>query len=96
MMQNKEFAMVAMPRYQCHKKVWALKIKKIQVHGRDETYSDAGATITPEEEGYGDFEVSYAWVYKHQPKVGGYYICYEDGYASFSPAGPFEEGYTRI
>ncbi|MCK9988658.1 MAG: hypothetical protein AzoDbin1_05130 [Azoarcus sp.] len=28
--------------------------------------------------------------------VGGYYVVYEDGYKSFSPAIAFESGYTRI
>ena len=32
---------------------------------------------------------------KHAPQVGGYYVLYEDGYASFSPAQPFEAGYVR-
>ncbi len=27
-------------------------------------------------------------------EVGGYYVVYEDGYKSFSPAGAFESGYT--
>lgn len=27
--------------------------------------------------------------------TGGYYVRYEDGYESFSPAGAFESGYTR-
>ena len=28
--------------------------------------------------------------------VGGYYVVYEDGYKSFSPAGAFESGYTPL
>ena len=30
------------------------------------------------------------------PEVGGYYVVYEDGYKSFSPAGAFESGYTPL
>ena len=30
------------------------------------------------------------------PRVGGYYVVYADGYASFSPSKAFEDGYTRI
>lgn len=30
------------------------------------------------------------------PIVGGYYVVYEDGYTSFSPAEAFEAGYTRL
>jgi hypothetical protein len=79
-----------MPRYRSHKEVWALKIKAIEVldHG--------GAVITPEESGYAQFGVGSAYVAKHQPKAGGYYVVYEDGYKSFSPADAFEGGYTRI
>jgi hypothetical protein len=28
--------------------------------------------------------------------VGGYYVQYDDGFESWSPAAPFEEGYIRI
>lgn len=81
-----------MPRYQSHKKVWALKIKKIDVNPDGSTNS----IITPEEEGYAPFKVNYKYYSKHLPKEGGYYVRYEDGYESFSPAKAFEEGYTLI
>jgi len=74
-----------MPRYRCHKEVWALKIKKIE-----------GVIITPADNGYGKFEVDDAYLLKHKPKAGGYYVVYKDGYKSFSPSEAFEEGYTRI
>jgi hypothetical protein len=35
-------------------------------------------------------------MHKHKPQVGGYYVLYKDGYASFSPASAFEEGYDLI
>lgn len=28
--------------------------------------------------------------------IGGYYVKYEDGFESWSPAKPFENGYTRL
>ena len=40
--------------------------------------------------------VSRDFVSKHEPKAGGYYVTYKDGYKSFSPAQAFEEGYARI
>lgn len=40
-------------------------------------------------------DVSSAYMSKHNPKVGGYYIRYEDGYESWSPAHAFESGYVR-
>lgn len=90
-----------MPRYQCHKKVWALKIKAIEPKPNpDPTGNSAassyGARIVPADEGYGPFEVDAAFVSKHNPQAGGYYVVYEDGYKSYSPGKAFEEGYARI
>lgn len=89
-----------MPRYKCHKEVWALKIKEIRLLTNDlnsEPQPIIGATITPEEnEVYAPFEVDAVYVQKHDPQVGGYYVVYQDGYKSFSPAEAFESGYTRI
>lgn len=95
-----------LPRYRCHKVVWALKIKAIEIHmptssklqeilDRGEG-GPPGATITPVEEGYAPFEVSIEYMRKHEPQVGGYYIIYRDGYKSWSPAKEFEDGYTLI
>lgn len=52
--------------------------------------------ITPDDHGYAPFFVDQAYMDKHKPEVGGYYVVYEGGYKSFSPAKAFEEGYTRI
>jgi hypothetical protein len=80
-----------MPKYQCHKQVWALKIAEISGDGILGEFE-----ITPEDEGYAPFRVQEAWVAKHNPQVGGYYVVYKDGYASFSPSDAFEDGYSRI
>jgi hypothetical protein len=89
-----------MPRYRCHKEVWALKIAAIEfdatraaAEGRE---TDGSAMITPVEAGYAPFKVSAAYVKKHDPKIGGYYVIYRDGYQSWSPGAEFEDGYTRI
>lgn len=74
-----------MPRYKCHKEVWALKIKDV-----------SGCTITPDEEGYAPFEVSQELYLRYTPTAGDYYVVYADGYKLFSPAKAFEEGYSRI
>ena len=94
-------ASAEMPHYQSHKQVWALKIAAIdydadraRVDGNRET--DGSAYITPADPRYATFKVDMTYVRKHQPKVGGYYVVYKDGYKSFSPAEAFEEGYTRI
>lgn len=89
-----------MPKYQTNKTVWALKIKEIvfdsdlaKIENRE---TDGSAMITPEEDGYAPFKVDETYVRKHQPKAGGYYVLYKDGYKSWFPADAFEEGYTKI
>lgn len=79
-----------MPRYKCHKEVWALKINEI-------THKPTGIIeVTPIDDGYANILVPRWWFDKHEPKPGGYYVQYADGYKSYSPAKAFEEGYTRI
>jgi hypothetical protein len=83
-------AEVELPRYKCHKQVWALKIRHIVA------MSDGAAEITPDDDRYAGFPVPKEYVDKHHPVPGGYYVVYQDGYKSFSPAEAFEAGYTRI
>lgn len=83
-------AMAELPRYRCHKEVWALKIKGIAYVG------PLGTVITPEDERYRGFEVSAEYMEKHKPQIGGYWVLYKDGYQSYSPAKAFEEGYAEI
>jgi hypothetical protein len=86
-----------MPKYKCHKEVWALKIAAIKRDGEGEPRdSDGSAIITPSELPYASFAVSADYMHKHKPQVGGYYVVYEGGYQSFSPADAFESGYSRI
>jgi hypothetical protein len=54
------------------------------------------AVIQPDDINFPSFAVDAAYLAKHKPVVGGYYVVYADGYESFSPAQAFEEGYTRI
>lgn len=79
-----------MPRYKSHKTVWALQIEKIEAEG------DGGAVLTPVEEGYAPFKVDVEYMDKHKPHEGGYFVTYDDGYKSFSPAKAFEDGYEPI
>lgn len=95
-----------MPKYRCHKIVHALKIKDVICHAHADpavsiadfakTEEFQGAHIMPEEEGYAPIAVDAKWFRKHNPEKGGYYVVYEDGYISYSPAAAFESGYTRI
>ena len=88
-----------MPKYKCHKKVCALKIAHLQytnASGDEEAESDGSMLMTPMDDGYAPFILDKEYVQKHKPKIGGYYVVYEDGYKSFSPAQAFEEGYTPL
>ena len=81
---------VELPRYRCHKEVRAAKITGFRDNGNpdmpDLLLGEIGGVVTllPD------------WHAKHNPQVGGYYVEYDDGYKSYSPAAPFETGYTRI
>lgn len=79
-----------MPRYKCHKEVWALKIAGIEFG------TDGSAIIIPEEDGYAPFNVTNDYMLKHNPHVGGYFVVYKDGYKSFSPENAFEDGYSPV
>ena len=84
---------VALPRWQCHKQVSAVKIEGVR-----EGFGDGrafSAFIVPEG-GLPEIEVGQEFITKHKPVAGGYFVVYDDGYRSFSPAEAFESGYTRI
>lgn len=105
MNMNEELPQREMPRYQCHKRVWALKIKEVIKHAHPDSNADDaafeaspafnGASLFIEDSGYAPIGVDAAWYRKHNPEAGGY-VVYEDGYKSYSPAKAFEAGYTRI
>ena len=83
-----------LPEYRSHKTVRAAKIKDIgelnpgnmtrnlalEVNGKTEVMMYVPEDI----------------IKKHDPVAGWYIVLYKDGYASFSPAEAFEEGYTVI
>ena len=77
-----------MPKYECHKKVWALKIAEIT---EPTDVSGTSRTIVPSDAGYAPFVVDGAYMEKHKPEVGGYYVVYEDGYKSFFTGWRFRE-----
>lgn len=83
-----------MPRYRCHKEVWALKIKDIEQADTAESLPGGSWRLVVEDEGYAPVIVAHDWVTKHGPQKGGYFVVYDDGYRSYSPAQAFESGYT--
>ena len=80
------------PRYRCHKEVWALKIAAADVH------EDGSVTIFPADDGYAVFRTApdFGSRFKGDENDPGYYVVYEDGYKSWSPSAAFESGYSRI
>lgn len=78
-----------MPRYKCHKEVRALRIVKIEPQGEEGYVLEFQPPYVP-------FVVKHSWYEQHKPAAGGYYVVYEDGFSSYSPADAFEKGYTLI
>lgn len=93
-----------MPQYKCHKEVWALKIEEVICHADPDpavtieefakTPAFQGGHLMFTKQGFAPIPFDAEWFHKHDPKPGGYYVVYQDGYKSFSPAEAFEEGYT--
>ncbi len=78
-----------LPLYQCHKQVRALKIAHLVANPR-------GVELHFEDQRYAPMQFPAQWIDQHKVEAGGYFVWYEDGYKSFSPAGAFEAGYTLI
>ncbi|MFA6125423.1 hypothetical protein [Sphingomonas sp.] len=91
-----ESAQIEMPRYKCHKQVWALKISELKSTASPEQESDGSLLLVPSDKRYAPFVVDAAYTRKHRPEVGGYYVVYDDGYKSYSPAKAFEDGYALL
>lgn len=89
---------IEMPRYQCHKQVHALKIAGIERHAYKEgmPLTERALTLTFADPGYDPIDVDHKMTLRYMPQPGDYYVVYDDGYKSLSPAKAFEEGYTRI
>lgn len=84
--------MIDLPKYKSHKVVMASKILSVSM------WIAGDCSVNPHELRleHGSVMVSNEWCERHKPSVGGYFVVYEDGYSSFSPAKAFEGGYTRI
>lgn len=78
-----------LPQYKCHKIVRGAKITGVEPGGL--------AVIVDLGKVSASIAVPEGWVAKHNPLQGdGYLVAYKDGYLSWSPAEPFEDGYHRI
>lgn len=72
-----------MPRWKCHKEVEGFQIDRIV--GNSLISADADVFVI----------ASYEYMERCKPFVGGYFVRYENGHESFSPAEPFESGYSK-
>jgi len=78
------------PKYQSYKEVWAFKI------GLMFPEADGSHILNAKGKDDRQIRVSREYMRKHNPQSGGYWVQYEDGYESFSPAKAFEEGYKLM
>ncbi len=79
-----------LPEWQCYKTVRAAKILSLGLKGEDQQ------TVILDDPECDEIPVSDAWVRKHNPQAGGWYVVYADGYASYSPDRAFVEGYIKV
>ena len=77
-----------LPQYKCHKVVRAGRIHSCIGGVLSVQVGNAKAVV--------EFDVGREWVKKHQPERDGYFVVYEDGYQSYSPANVFEAGYRAL
>lgn len=70
--------------------VQALRIRDMTLMPRD------GMLIIPFEPDMPPFEVSADWVELHEPRVGGYWMSYPDGFTGHLMAELFEQQYEKI
>lgn len=78
-----------LPKWRSHKVVRAAQIIGIDPSGSATVTLLFKHPVLP-------LTVSFLYVNKHEPQIGGYYVLYEDGYESWSPADSFEAGNTLI
>lgn len=77
-----------LPQYKCHKVVRAGRIHAC--------FHSVIAVQVGNTKAIVEFDVGREWVTKHQPERDGYFVVYEDGYQSYSPAAAFEAGYHLV
>ncbi|MCZ8545060.1 hypothetical protein OOJ09_12775 [Mesorhizobium qingshengii] len=82
----------AAPLYLCHKQVRALKIAAVEI------LPEGRSKIAPKDAGYAPFLAPSGWGARFHGSEDdlGYYVQYDDGYASWSPSKAFEDGYSLM
>lgn len=98
------------PTYQSHKRVQGFQIGNIHAQEKgtaDNTREELryiGGVLVAQKTEYvltsvaGEYHavVGDDYFMKHEPYIGGYFVKYENGHESFSPADAFEDGYTKV
>lgn len=81
-----------LPRYRCHKEVYASKILSVREDGKALQTEHGEALISPE------WTTLRCVDKNNQPlsAVGGYFVVYDNSYTSWSPADAFEAGYSPL
>lgn len=80
-------------KYECHKVVRAAKLLAVEeVH----LLEGFPVRLTFDAEELAQYDVPLDWISSKGAHAGGYFVVYEDGYESFSPAKAFEEGYSLL
>jgi hypothetical protein len=83
-----------LPRWQSHKQVWADKIVAVAYPDTRVPPAESSLMLTL---ACGDKVIPQRRLETNgQQLSGGYYLVYDDGYESWSPAAAFENGYTRL
>ena len=88
---------VELPRWQSHKVVTAAKIILVDMAGRED--GPEGTIMLKVIAANGQeivLDVESEVFSRGVPEVGDYYVQYDGGYESWSPAEAFEKGYTRL
>lgn len=84
-----------MPAFRSHKKIWALEISKVIDKGTDST-TDENPLVEVHFVDPVFAPRTFNLHGKPTPEAGWYFVQYENGYNSFSPADAFVNGHTPI
>lgn len=82
--------------YKCHKVVGAAFITGIIMPADARDIARGQMILETSVEGFEQIPVDAEYMAKHKPEIGGWFVVYEDGYQSFSPAAAFLSGYTSV
>lgn len=80
-----------LPKYKCHKVVRAAKITAIAAD-----FQDGHCELWFDRDGKQSLNVGADFYERHEPRPGKYFVAYDDGYQSVSPAEAFEAGYSPL